>query len=301
MSAPLFQEALLIPGAESGAIWRYAKPQETPLHFHGHLEFLLVLRGRMVERFGGRTQTVHAGQLIWHLPSVPHELAFASRDLDMRVIHVEPDVASAMCQRHRANRSSSGRTSRGAAADAPFSGWVRDLGWLAAGAPVVELRRAEVDALLEDCDSDFIDVPPRADPAPRLSRLLQNALCFSMANRNDRRASSIAEIATCLLLEDPSLDRPSVCRLLDVSEGYLSRCFRQELGVSFVTQRARIRISRFTSYAGRERRNMLDAALSAGFGSYSQLHRTFCGVVGMTPVNYLRRGGRQARARLTRC
>lgn len=300
MESPIFQEAFLIPGAESGAIWRYAKPHETPLHFHGHLEFLLVLRGRLVERFGPRSHAVHAGQLIWHLPSVPHELAFASHDLDMRVVHVAAEVASAMCQNWRLDGSSRARTPNDGKIGMPFSGWVRDLGWLAAGAPTIELRRADVDALLDDCDSDFVDAPPRANPTPRLSRLLQNAWRFSATNRVDRRASSLAELAICLLLEDPSLDRSGVCRLLDVSEGYLSRCFRQELGVSFVAQRARIRISRFSAHAAGEQKNMLDAALAAGFGSYSQLHRTFCDVVGMSPMDYFRRGGRETRAQLTR-
>ncbi len=286
MTAPLFQEAFVIPGAESGAIWRYAKPDETPLHFHGHIEFLLVLRGRLVERIGSRLHPVHARQLIWHLPSVCHELAFASRDLDMRVVHVEADVARAAA------------LERGSNAAAP--GWGRDLHWLAASQPVVELRRADVDTLLDDCDSDFVDAPPRVDPAPRLRRLLRNAWQSSAANRDGGRASSIAELATCLLLEEPALDRPSVCRLLDVSEGHLSRCFSRELGVSFLTQRARIRVSHFASYVERGGITMLDAALRAGFGSYAQFHRTFCRVVGMSPTDYFRRGGREVRARLTR-
>ena len=104
------------------------------------------------------------------------------------------------------------------------------------------------------------------------------------------------ELASAALLEDPSLSRPSVCRLLDVSEGYLSRRFQAELGVSFQEQRARVRVARFVTHVSRGGRSALQAALDAGFGSYSQLHRAFTYVVGMSPRHYLRQGGREARS-----
>jgi AraC-like DNA-binding protein len=289
-----------MPGVESGAVWRYSPEHRKPLHFHGHLELLLVKRGWAVERIGHRTHTVHAGQLIWHLPAVPHELVLASPDVDLRVLHAEPDLANAMCRERRARGRDWAGRGRGSPAGAAFSDWVRDLGWLAAGNPVVELGRSDVDRLLDDCETAFDEEPPRADPAPRLGRLLQNAWSASVANRDGSRGSSLVELALCLLLEDPSLDRPELCRLLDVSEGHLSRCFQKELGVSLVAQRARVRVARFVAHVEREGQSLLDAALSAGFGSYSQLHRTFCDLVLMSPAAYLRRGGRQRRAVLTR-
>ena len=104
------------------------------------------------------------------------------------------------------------------------------------------------------------------------------------------------ELACCLVLEDPSLDRSEICRTLDISESYLSRRFGQELGVAFVEQRARSRLARFCTHVSREKRNYLESALEAGFGSYSQLHRVFVQLVGLNPREYLLHGGRNRRA-----
>lgn len=117
-----------------------------------------------------------------------------------------------------------------------------------------------------------------------------------VADHDDRRETSWVELASCLLLKDPGLDRPAVCRALGVSEGYLSRRFQRELGVSFLERRARLRIVRFVSHVTRDRRSLLDAALLAGFGSYSQLHRVFVDLVGVTPSRYFWRGMRNQRA-----
>lgn len=291
-SESLFQEYFRLPGIDAGAVWRYSQAHRKPRHFHGHLEFLLVKEGKAVARIGNETYPLYPGQLAWHLPSISHELVFASQDLDMRVVHIEPDVASAVCDVPAALKKQ-------AAPPSALSGWVHDLGWLAAGRPVVELSRADTYRLLDDCDTPF-DNPPKPEEArERLVRLLRNALTASRACQATR-PDSIVELACCLLLEQPGLGRGGVSRRLDLSTGYLSRCFQKELGVSFATQRARIRIARFVAHVECERQTLLEAALSAGFGSYAQLHRTFCALVGMSPRNYLHRGGRQQRAIITR-
>jgi AraC-like DNA-binding protein len=288
-SESLFQEYFRLPGIDAGAVWRYSQEHRKPRHFHGHLEFLLVKHGKAIARIGNEVYALYPGHLAWHLPSIPHELVFASHDLDMRVVHIEPDVASAVC----------GVGGKHADSFSALSAWVHDLGWLATGRPVVELRQADADRLLDDCDAPFDKPPEPAEARVRLVRLLRNALTASRACQATR-PSPIVELACCLLLEEPGLDRGGVCRRLDLSAGYLSRCFQKDLGVSFATQRARIRIARFVAHVDCEHQNLLEAALSAGFGSYAQLHRTFCALVGMSPTNYLRRGGRQQRALITR-
>lgn len=294
----------MLPGASAGAVWRYNEQHRKPEHFHGQLEFILVLRGRAEERIGNQVHAIHAGQLIWHLPSIPHQMLSASSDLDLRVVQVEPDVATALSQENQTCPLSVPPPLRVRRWDqegqiSTFSDWVRDLGWLATSRPVIELRRQDIDRLLDDCDLSFAERPPTAHEGPRLMRLLRNAWSSSLVNTQGSQGSSLAELACCLLLEDPSLDRSAVCRALDVSEGYLSRCFGRQLNTTFAAQRSRIRVARFASHVEREQQNILQAALSAGFGSYSQLHRTFCQTVGMTPVDYFRYGGRQARALLT--
>jgi AraC-like DNA-binding protein len=153
--------------------------------------------------------------------------------------------------------------------------------------------------LLDDCDATFAEPHVRAEAGPRLRRLVQNAWRSSVDSGGELRPTSLSDLASCLLLESPELDRPALCRLLDVSEGYLSRCFQRELDTTFLAQRARIRVAHFVAHVDRNGQNLLSAALAAGFGSYSQLHRTFSDLVGMSPTDYLRRGGRIVRARIT--
>ena len=94
------------------------------------------------------------------------------------------------------------------------------------------------------------------------------------------------------MLAEPSLKRSDLCRALDVSGGYLSRRFHAELGATLQEQRARVRVARFVSQVARGRSSWLDAALAAGFGSYSQFYRTFTRLVGVGPRAYICEGGR---------
>jgi AraC-like DNA-binding protein len=285
---PLFQEHSLAPATVTGAIWPYGPAFSKPPHFHAQIEFLILMRGRATMRIGHALHPIHGGQLVWLLPGIEHHLDDASSDFDFRVVHVEPDLCADVA-RELAPRVAA------VAAPRDFYEWTRNLGWLAAGRPVVEIKKSDQDRLLDDCEVTCSNgLSPEQTPL-RVRSALTNAWRATMADHDSRRPNSLVELASCLLLEQPALDRPSVCRALDVSEGYLSRRFRAELGVSFLEQRARLRLSRFVTHVTRERRNYVDAALRAGFGSYSQMHRVFSHLVGEPPRAYLR-GGRNRRA-----
>jgi len=290
-STAILQEHLLSSKTVEGAIWPFNREFWRPTHYHAQVEFLLVRRGRLRERVGRAIHTAHAGQLVWHLPGVEHELLEASIDCDFVVLQVEPDVCAEIGStftRTRAVNSGAGEL---------FADWTRQLGWLAAGRPVVELKRTDQDRVLEacavTCASDSL-LPAQA--ALRLRAALTSAWRATRDDHDDRRANSLVELACCLILEDPSLDRSAICHALDISVGYLSRSFRQELGLSFVEQRARLRLARFCTHVAREGHNYLEAALLAGFGSYSQLHRVFVELVGVNPREYFLHGGRNRRA-----
>ncbi len=290
--AAIFQEHALLPSTLRGAIWPFNPVHWKPAHYHAQVEFLLVLRGRLEERVGRSTHTAHAGQLIWHLPGVEHELLGASSDCDFVVLQAEPDLCAEVGRSvFAAGRKKSGEWS------ASFTDWTRELGFLAAGRPVVELKRADRDRVLEACAVTCSNESlSRTQVAERLSAAVAGAWSATRADYDDRRPCSLVELGCCLMLEDPSLDRASICRALDVSESYLSRRFQRELGVAFVEQRARSRVVRFCTHVARDGHNYLDSALLAGFGSYSQLHRVFVELIGMSPRAYFARGGRNRRS-----
>ena len=292
--AALFQEHYLIPSTVTGAIWPLSRDYPKPRHFHAQLEILLLLRGRAQLRIGRALHTAHAGQLVWHLPGVEHALCEASADCDLRVLHVEPDLCAAVSRElPQLVRASSQVGSR---ADSLFD-WTPALGLLASGRPVVELKQRDRDLLLEQCETTCVDAAlAENEVSARLRLAFGTAFHATVSDHDDRRALSLVELASCLLLENPGLERAQVCRTLDVSEGYLSRRFQTELGISFSEQRARLRICRFVSQVARKKSSYLEAALSSGFGSYSQVYRSFAQVVGANPRAYFASELRNLRA-----
>lgn len=293
----IFQEHTLLPTTVEGAIWPFNTQYWKPPHFHAQVEFLLLIRGRARARVGRATYTVHAGQLIWHLPGIEHELLDASADCDLRVVQAEPDLCA------DAGRAFQPRITTDAPQDSPaFAGWISQLGRLAAGRPVVELKRTDRDRVLDACDATCASAHLQPEQcSQRLRTALACAWRATLDDHDDLRPNSLVELACCALLEDPSLERSTVCRALDVSESYLSRRFRAELGVSFAEQRARLRLARFSTHVTREHQNYLASAMLAGFGSYSQLHRVFTELLSISPRDYFSRGGRNLRANLGEC
>lgn len=270
MSAAVLQEHTLVPATENGAVWRFSWEYPKLYHFHGQVEFLLIKRGLVRERVGHQVHVAHAGQLLWHLPGRPHENIGGSPDLDLRVVHIEPDLVPNLAE----------------------------LANLVAGRPVVELQRKDFDRLLEQCDRPSDASGAVVDRTPQLLTAAQAALAATRTDHAFSRATSLVELACNLMSVDPTLDRTALCRRLDVSGAYLSRQFQRELGTSLQEQRARIRVALFVTRVMRDRHHLLQAALGAGFGSYSQLHRVFVGLAGMTPRQYFSGGGRNLRAEM---
>ncbi len=103
--------------------------------------------------------------------------------------------------------------------------------------------------------------------------------------------------AVHMLARDPSLTGEKLATDLGISLSRLARLFRDELGVSLVDYRNRLRLERFTALIERGAPNLLGAALEAGFGSYAQFHRVFHAARGKSPREYFSsRGVRISRA-----
>jgi AraC-like DNA-binding protein len=105
------------------------------------------------------------------------------------------------------------------------------------------------------------------------------------------------------LLGDEAALHPAVCRALKllgegqwegnlgglakacgVSEAYLSRTFRRQVGVSLNRYRNSFRLSRFwEEYRQPEQKTLTEAMYAAGFGSYAQFYKIFTQVYGGGP------------------
>ena len=83
--------------------------------------------------------------------------------------------------------------------------------------------------------------------------------------------------AAILLKEDTDgEDLPTICRKAGLSASQLSRLFHQQIGQTLTHYRNQQRLERFLELIGvGQHRNMMEAALESGFGSYAQFHRLF--------------------------
>jgi len=264
----VLQEHPLSSATVNGAIWRYYPQYKKLYHFHAQLELLVVLRGHVEERCGPRVHRAHAGQLLWHLPGRPHLNVGAAPNADIRVIQIEPDLVPHL------------------------HGLANTIG----GQPVVELQRRDFDSIWNACERTSHDGLPLQDRTPDLASAVDLAVQATLRERHGLLVTSLPELACNELMRTPTLTRPELCKALDVSEGYLSRVFRSELGVTLQEQRTNVRLAWFSTLVARHRLNWLEAALGAGFGSYSQCFRAFRLSAGTAPRQYFQDGGRNLRA-----
>src|SRR6185312_11104201 len=112
-----------------------------------------------------------------------------------------------------------------------------------------------------------------------LAKFGELALRTTLVHVDTRPPTSLGQLASCLLLASPGMSRAAAAA---------------ELGVTFVEHRARTRVAHFLALVQGTQFNFLEAALAAGFGSYSQFHRTFSRVSGSRPRDYLGAGRRRS-------
>jgi AraC-like DNA-binding protein len=101
---------------------------------------------------------------------------------------------------------------------------------------------------------------------------------------------AVARAATLLTSAEEQLSLPALARRAGLSPFQLSRAFHARMGVTLTHYANHQRVQRFESLFGAgERYNLLEAALAAGFGSYSQFFRVYRAVTGWSPEVHVER------------
>jgi len=265
--APVLQEESVWPQTVDSSIWRLHRRSEIrmPYHFHSRLEYLVVLRGWTEELVGVDVRRAHAGQLLWHLPGVPHVNLGHSADVDLRVVYVEPEM-------------------------------VPDLAALTQAVvetPVVESSSRSFAAIADEVEAPCDAGQTWLDRTPQVVRATRLAVHATLDELRRSKSTSLSKLAHCLLYEHPEWSRRDLCLALDISPAHLSRSLRQLQGRPLQEHRTLIRLVHFVTSVTRRRQTWLQAAHHAGFGSYSQLFRSFAAVVGMSPSDYFLAGGQR--------
>ena len=248
-----------------------------PAHYHEELELKLVLCGDTNYRIGSENVLLGAGTLLWLWPGQEHAVLHTSADLAMW-------VASFRVELIRAAELASGHRQLG-----------RERGWYARALSLSHARKLSVAyAAMSGDSAEVVNV--------RAVELLTRAFELSHPQTTTHGLESLAECsaqawhpavmrARALLAECRSdVSIASLARQCGAEPARLSRLFRQQMGLAPVQFRNHVRVQRFIAGLARaDGRNMLQAALDAGFGSYPQFHRAFHQVTGYAPSEHLRR------------
>ncbi len=103
---------------------------------------------------------------------------------------------------------------------------------------------------------------------------------------DDDRDSLVISVVHALH-QDPSLSGRELAKRFAVSASKLTHAFKEEMGVSLVEYKNRLRLERFLNLVAPGGGNLMQAALDAGFGSYAQFHRVFRELLDATPREYI--------------
>ena len=239
-------------GRTRAHIWHYAPENRRPRHFHAEPELNLVVAGAATFGVGEAALAVTAGDLLWWPPGQDHVLLNSSTDFDLYVIGVTPALSERVLGAGAAAMTGGAARVRLDAISLARFRAICAAPVMGAAAPDVERH---VGDLWREAQALRIGVP---DTHPLTARTLRS------------------------LLIRPDLSRGELARVTRGNASELSRHFHRDLGLTLLAYRTRLRLLRFIALA-ESGRNFLDAAGQAGFGSYSQCHRSFHGAFGCTP------------------
>lgn len=158
----------------------------------------------------------------------------------------------------------------------------------------IRTSRAPLGMLYNDPGMTETPVDPEAQARAAVlctlvGSLLDSARHFERATRVPSVSGRHPVVANMvrMLTQNPSLGGKDMASKCHVSLSRLARLFKEEMGMSLVDYRNRLRLARFLVLVDSGTSNLLEAALAAGFGSYAQFHRVFRSAYGTTPQRYL--------------
>lgn len=258
---------------------RGAEGRVPPEQVVGRLSLHLVLSGSATYQVGTQRYHVSPASLFWVFPAQTCEALHPSPDHEVWVASFEASLVQRVCVTRATSVLAAPTATGGSEPNEPFC---RQLTQVATRRLVLQL---------EDLAA------PGRDPEQfnaGLSYLLLAAWSeYQEAGElepGEHLHPAVAKAAR-LLSTQPNLDSLSqLARTCGASASWLSRLFRQQMGVSMVDFRNRHRIERFFElYRDGYRLNITQAAFEAGFGSYAQFHRVFRKTLGYGPAELRRR------------
>jgi len=260
----LFQD-FLPDRAQRAFVWKYSQSigGRRPRHFHAEPELNVIVSGSATFAVGDGVVLVSEGDLLAFPSGQEHELRAASPDLYLFAIGLEPTYAADVLGPE--------------------------------GEPVVPLHvrlgTAELTAVL-DRAAAIVDRPfvhqLGAELWQRVDWLGRHA-----ASRTRQRTHVLTRRALKLMGAEPELGLQGLADELKVQPSEISRHFHRDLGMTLVRYRMRSRLLDLIRRVDAGQRDLMAAASTVGFGSYSQCHRTFQSELGCAPREFFFSGLRE--------
>lgn len=251
-------QRFLPDGATRAFVWKYSPliGGRRPRHFHGEPEVNLIIRGSAKFATGKRFIHASEGELLAFPAGQDHVLLESSPDLYLYALGLDR------------------------AYSADVLGNPRE--------PVVPLH-ARLDAselaLVTDKVAAIVD---RKDAAQSAAELWQRVhwLGRRATPHASRRVHVLTRRALQLLAATPQLSLQTLADGVQAHPSEISRHFHEDLGITLVRYRMRLRLLHVIDLVDAGEHDLMTAACAAGFGSYSQCHRTFHSELGCAPRRF---------------
>lgn len=261
----------LVRDAPGGTCWKRSDKRRTATGPSSHAELVVLhaFKGRADYVLDGNLVELHAGSLLWALAGQAHFLLSDSADFDMWVFLI------------------SERAFKGGQTDLtempPFSIQALENGL----APRVLTRAATQE--LSTIAGGLANTSSADIRLTGLRWWLARAWAHwqSAADTASRRLHPAVDRAAVLLQNDPLMPVRQLARQSGLSPSRLAHVFKTEVGLTLQDYRTELKLDHVDHLVAQGKvRDLLAAALEAGFGSYSQFFRVFTAVRGMSPRDY---------------
>jgi AraC-like DNA-binding protein len=260
-------------------------------HHHIELELNVVVRGSVTYVVGKRRFTFQARTLLWLFPAQEHQLVDRSDDAQIYVAVFKPSLIARSCRTPAYEGLKHDNNEQGGVLNTVLDPQSFDL-----------VRRT-MDSLMEgSLDPDVLNQQSgygvgtdftfeHNDPDGLNAGLHHLLLQCWRSQRSGGRAGKPITLhpavrrALHLLSEgDWEQSLGALAKACGVSEAYLSRTFRRQIGIPLSRYRNSLRLSRFwENYRQPEQKTLTEAVYAAGFGSYAQFYKIFTQAYGRGP------------------
>ncbi len=261
-------------------------------HQHAELEINVVARGSVTYVIGESSYTFRQGECLWLFPGQPHRCIDRTSDALYYVVSFKPSLVARCCRQAENAVLKKQRPPKNAVFHAVLS------------PAKFALIRGIMDSLLEvGLDSDTLnrEVGYGLSPGFRyehpnpdllnagLAHILQLAWECQQGSAIERKTAPLhpAVLKALDILETHTesgcLDK--LARDCGVSAAYLSRTFKQQVGVPINRYRNTMRLERFWKirHQGARQTTLSEAVFEAGFGSYAQFSKFYRSTFGRAP------------------